>query len=283
MSGATKKHMSAMLRVMKYCVATAKRGLLLKPKGIWDGTKDFLFRIKGKSDSEYAKDESRRSVNGWAVWLCLAPVSFRSKMMPIVALSVTESELFSACLCAQDMLFVLRLLNSLGLKVELPMILEIDNKGSVDTTYSWAIGGRTRHVEVKINFLRELKERNLIHCKWCPGNKMTSDIFTKNLAGPLFDYHGQSFVGFDEYMVATGDVEWVEEVHHEPPEGRVLEWVGRESRDPDDYAGFPNVNEAANIVESTSRVTEVAAPGLDEVEGYDWEYLKYLSQVVVLD
>ena len=63
----------------------------------------------------------------------------------------------------------------------------------------------------------------------------------------------------------------------------LLEWVGRESRDPDDYAGFPNVNEAANIVESTSRVTEVAAPGLDEVEGYDWEYLKYLSQVVVLD
>ena len=43
------------------------------------------------------------------------------------------------------------------------------------------------------------------------------------------------------------------------------------------------MNEAVNIVESTSRVTEVAAPGLDEVEGYDWEYLKYLSQVVVLD
>ena len=67
MSGATQKHMAAMTRVMKYCVSTAKRGLFLNPDGIWDGTKDFIFKIKGKSDSEYGKDETRKSVNGWAL------------------------------------------------------------------------------------------------------------------------------------------------------------------------------------------------------------------------
>ena len=36
--------------------------------------------------------------------------------------------------CAQDMLFVMHILNSLGSKVELPMILEIDNRGAVDIT-----------------------------------------------------------------------------------------------------------------------------------------------------
>ena len=53
---------------------------------------------------------------------------------------------------------------------------------------------------------------------------MTSDLFTKNLAGPLFDYHAQSFVGYDEYMIAKGDVQWTRELDHTVTrEGRVSE------------------------------------------------------------
>ena len=31
---------------------------------------------------------------------------------------------------------------------------------------------------------------------------MTSDVLTKNLAGPAFDKHNSKFVGLDEYMKA---------------------------------------------------------------------------------
>jgi len=141
MSGAVNTHMKAMKCIMKYCVATANRGLVLKPYGKWDGTANFEFEIRVKSDSEYAKDESRKSVNGWSTFLQSALISFCSKMMPIVALSVTE-------VCTQDMLFEMRVLNSMGLKVKLPMILEIDNKGTKNLVNNWSIGGRTRHVEV---------------------------------------------------------------------------------------------------------------------------------------
>jgi len=91
-------------------------------------------------------------------------------------------------------------LNSMGLKVRLPMILEIDNKGAKDLVNNWSIGGRTRHVEVKQYFLRELKEAGIIEMKWTSGDDMTSDIFTKNLAGPLFNKHAAAFVGNDKYM-----------------------------------------------------------------------------------
>jgi hypothetical protein len=51
----------------------------------------------------------------------------KSKMMPIVALlSVTEAELFAATCCAQDMLFEMRILEAMGLKVKKPMILNVD-------------------------------------------------------------------------------------------------------------------------------------------------------------
>ena len=162
MKGAAETHMVALKRMIHFNVAAAKRGLHLSPKGIWNGTKDYKFKIQDWSDSEYAKDSSRCSVNGWGVFLCDAPISFRNKMMPIVDLSVAEAELFAAVLCALDMIYALRVLNEPGLKVELPMKLYIDNKGAHDLCHSWASGGRTRHIEVKQYFLRELKEAGII-------------------------------------------------------------------------------------------------------------------------
>jgi hypothetical protein len=102
---------------MMYCVATPLRGLFLKPTETWDGKAGFQFIINGLSDSGYAKDDSRHSINGWSAWLFGCCVMHRSKMMPIIALSVTKAELYVAVLCAQDMLFVMRLLFSLGLDV----------------------------------------------------------------------------------------------------------------------------------------------------------------------
>ena len=204
MKGTVGAHVKAMYQVMKYCMSTAAHGLLLHPDGVWDGTREFLFWIKGKSNSKYAKDDSRKSINGWAIWLMLAPIVFRSKMMPIVALSVTEAELFAATQCAQDMLYTMRVLESMGLRVKKPMRLFVDNKGAVDLANNWRVGGRTRHIEVKQYFLRELKEARMIDTIWMKGNDMTSDMLTKNLGRQLFEKHIKHFCGEDEYMF--GDI-----------------------------------------------------------------------------
>jgi hypothetical protein len=81
-----------------------------------------------------------------------APVVGRGKMQGCVTLSVTEAELVSGCDCTQDMLYVMRLLESIGLKVKKPMVLWMDNKGAVDLANSWTIAGRTRHVATKVTF-----------------------------------------------------------------------------------------------------------------------------------
>ena len=139
---------------MKYVVTTADRVLLLKPNAFWNGGRYFIFGVIGMSDSDYAKDNSEKSVSGWSNFLNGESTSFRRKLMPIIALSVTEAELFSAVMFAQDMMFFMRILNSTGLKVKLPMKLEIDNKGAKDITHNWSVGGGLRHVEVKHFFLR---------------------------------------------------------------------------------------------------------------------------------
>jgi hypothetical protein len=114
-------------------------------------------------------------------------------MQGCVTLSVTEAEYVSATECAQDMLFVMRVLESIGLKVEKPMILWLDNKGAIDLTNNWSASGRTRHVDVRHHFLRELKEDDIIHVKWIPTNDNSADLFTKNLDGPTFEKHMSRF------------------------------------------------------------------------------------------
>ena len=158
-----------------------------KPFGTWDGRdQNFEFQMKGKSDSDYAKDtDSRKSISGTSVFLNEAPVCMRSGQQESTTLSTTESELVAGTQCAQDVLYVYKIMTSIGLKVKLPMILEIDNRGTVDLANNWSIGGRTRHIEVRQYFVRELKEAGLLQVKWISGDEMSSDLFTKNLPGNI--------------------------------------------------------------------------------------------------
>ena len=71
---------------------------------------------------------------------------------------MTESELLSAVLTAMDMMFAYHIIMSLGLNVKLLMILWAENTGAVGLANNWSIGGHTRHIDVKQNYLRELKE-----------------------------------------------------------------------------------------------------------------------------
>ena len=184
---------------IRYVRGTPTRGLVLKPSGNWDGKdRNFKFVIRGRSDSNYATDpESRRSVTGTVVYLNDSPIVFGSVTQKHVTLSVTEAELAAAVSLVQDMMYVYRVMMSLGLEVELPMLVEMDNSGARDLANSWSFGGRTRHVDVRMFFLRELKEDGLLSFKHVSGTENESDIFTKNVDAATLHKHAAKFCGED--------------------------------------------------------------------------------------
>ena len=139
-------------------------------------------------------------MSGFTAFLEGAAVSVKSTMQQVVALLVTEAELMAGVQCAQDMLYVKRVLESMGLQVELPMILKIDNSRAVDLANNLSAGGRTRHMETRMFFLRDMKEEGIIKTIWLKGDENPVDMFTKNLAGPAFQKCAKVFVGEDEYM-----------------------------------------------------------------------------------
>eukprot|EP00957_Ditylum_brightwellii_P161098 12265792-Ditylum_brightwellii.AAC.1 len=63
----------------------------------------------------------------------------------------------------------------------------MENSGAVDLVNNWSTGGRIRHLEMHVFFLRDLKEAGIIEVKWKRGHQNPVDMFTKNLAGPAFN------------------------------------------------------------------------------------------------
>ena len=57
----------------------------------------------------------------------------------------------SGVYCAQDMMYALRVLELLDLQVKPPMLLDIDNRGTMDLVNNWSVGVRTRHIETLHN------------------------------------------------------------------------------------------------------------------------------------
>lgn len=200
-------HMPALTRLAHYIVSTPEHGLVLHPNRTWDGSKDFKFQIGARSDSNYASNtDDKRSVTGVRAMLEGCPITFCSNTQKYVTLSVTEAESGAGTTALQDMMYVYHLTESVGLQVEMPMVLEMDNKGAVDMANNWSAGGRTRHMDVHMHYMRELKDRGLIVIRHESGEDNETDIFTKNTTTATFLKHIPVYVGTDQYMEPDVDL-----------------------------------------------------------------------------
>ena len=194
-------HLKAMFRVMRYVLATKERGLVIKPERKWDGSRDHKFKLSTTTDSSYAScPDTKRSPGGYVTYMEGAVVSTKSKVQQFVTLSPTEAELVAMTEGVKEALGNKRLLEAMGLQVELPILVRGDNKGALDLMSNWSTGGKTRHIDVRYYFLRELKEQGIVDIQWVATDVNEADLFTKNLPKGSFERHVSRFCGTDRYM-----------------------------------------------------------------------------------
>ena len=94
-----------------------------------------------------------------------------------------------------------RLLESMGLHVKVPMLIECDNKRAVDLVNWYQVGAGTKHIDIRTFFVRDLKDEGVIEVKWIPTDSNESDVCTKNTKETVYLEHIKHFVGNDEYFV----------------------------------------------------------------------------------
>jgi hypothetical protein len=140
-------------------------------------------------DSNYAQcEETRRSVSGGLDTIGGSIIDWESKKQPIVSLSTTEAELISYTIRAQAARFIQQLITELT-NALLTSVLFEDNSGCIFLIRNQKTGARTKHIDVRYMYGRELFMKKLIVPYFVKTIENYSDGCTKNLPLKLFLDH----------------------------------------------------------------------------------------------
>lgn len=105
-----------------------------------------------------------------------------------VSLSSTEAEYVSLCIAACELLWLRGLLGEIGEAPDEPIVMHEDNQEAIVIANRERETQRSKHIDVKYNFLRDYIEKGVIIVKYIPTREQLADIMTKGLPGATFEY-----------------------------------------------------------------------------------------------
>lgn len=135
-------------------------------------------------DSNWAGDESdRRSRYGYVAMLANGPISWESKKQMSVAVSTMEAEYMGLSEAAKEVVYLKRLLLHMNLRELASDKINIycDNQSAVQLSKNNVFHRRSKHIDIRFHYTRELQENDEINVGFISSNEMIADILTKSL------------------------------------------------------------------------------------------------------
>lgn len=173
----TQAHWRLVKRIMRYIKGTENVGLHYKMTGTFECY----------SDADFAGDTlTRKSTTGVLCKFSDAAIIWQSKKQQSVALSTTEAEYVSASIAAKEIVWVSRLLNEIGIKSEANTLF-VDNVSAIKLVKNPEFHQRTKHIDVRYHFVRDLYEKGIIDVKYVKSEDQYADILTKPLVKQKFE------------------------------------------------------------------------------------------------
>lgn len=175
------QHMDAVTRAYAYLVNTTAYGIHYtqdKPE------------LAGYVDSDYGNcPDTSRSTTGWVFILAGGPISWASKRQQTVSLSSTEAEYMAGTEAAKEAVWIKNFINDLHLpEYHVDSIpLRVDNKSAIKIAKNPEFHQRTKHIQIKHNFIRECVRDGNVDIQWISGKSNLADAFTKALGRPTFE------------------------------------------------------------------------------------------------
>lgn len=136
--------------------------------------------LVGYSDADFANEFPGRKP-GTLLLLGRSPISFKSVSQKLVALSTCESEYIALFQLFKEVTYVIRLYEEVFGKKLAPINIKVDNTSTLKVADEKIVTGRTKHMDLRLNFIREKIDDGLITLEYCESEKNYADIFTKPL------------------------------------------------------------------------------------------------------
>ena len=103
-----------------------------------------------------------------------------SKKQNFVSLSTTKVEYIAARNCCSQLLWMKKLLSDYGISQD-TMVVYCDNSSVIDISKNPVQHSKTKHIEIRYHFIRDLVERKIVTLEYIPTKCQNADIFTKFL------------------------------------------------------------------------------------------------------
>lgn len=163
-------------RVFRYLKKTKDRKLVLgQHQGITDTG------LTCYADADWGNDPAdRKSNTGYCFMFMGATVSWKCHKQTMVTLSSTEAEFIALAEAAQETIWMARVINDLNHAVSTITMYE-DNQSCIHLLQNGNNSLRTKHIDTKYHFVRDMVNNKVIRVEYCPTEDMIADLLTKPL------------------------------------------------------------------------------------------------------
>jgi hypothetical protein len=165
------EHWLQVERVLRYLKGTQNKGLMLY--------RNVPFTPISWQDSSFADGRDGKSRAGYAVLMCGYVVAWGSRLQPTVALSTMEVEYIALCAATQEVMFLRQLISEFSVVLKHTTSMMEDNKGCISYAKNSTTTSRSKHINVKMRFVRDIIRDNIIVVQWCSTHDMIADALTK--------------------------------------------------------------------------------------------------------
>jgi hypothetical protein len=138
--------------------------------------------------TDWASDlQARRSTTGQLFMLAGAPVYYSSNKQALVTLSSTESEYVALGEAGKEAVHIQNIIKDLDiLKFDAPLVIMEDNKGAIDLAHNPKFHARTKHIDIRHHWIRDLVALKVITIQKVDTKSNLADGLTKPLTGSAF-------------------------------------------------------------------------------------------------
>lgn len=138
-------------------------------------------KLVGYVDSNYANDrDKRKSTTSYVFTLCGSCISWKSQLQHIVALSTTESEYVAATEALKEAIWLKGLIHEIGFLKDNVVVFS-DSQSSIQLCKNPVFHDRTKHIDVKFHFIRDIVEKGIVNLEKIPSEFNPADMGTKCL------------------------------------------------------------------------------------------------------
>ena len=95
----------------------------------------------------------------------------------------------------QEVIYLRVLLKDLGYEQKKPTLIYQDNQGSVAMLKNAVVSRRTKHIDIRYHYIKDMIKTNQIRLDYIPTDKMITDCFTKIVWKNIINYAKDKIFG----------------------------------------------------------------------------------------